>query len=75
LAGSAQQLLSQAIDLKDRIDDRGLRIGPGESDFDGCQRDAVDQYRLEIATPESRVPLASADLKRFDLEIPIGAGV
>jgi hypothetical protein len=73
---SAQQhLLSQTINLKYRIIDRGLGIRPGEADLDRSQRNAVNQYRFKIGTTKPCVPQAFSSLKRFNLKIPIVAGV
>src|SRR5579863_1655855 len=63
--------LVEIIDPGLGVRDRRARVVPRETDFQFVKRDAVDDDRLEIRTPDPGVPEAPSSLESLDLEAVI----
>src|ERR1700688_1479525 len=61
----------EIVDPGPRIGDRGVRIGPGETDFQLAKQTAVDDDRLEIRPADPGVPAAPSGLESLDLKAVI----
>src|ERR1700744_4105837 len=66
--------LAEMVDMAHRITDRRIGIGPGETQFEYGKGNAVDHNRLQIGTPDSRMPQVLSNLEGFDVKAIIKAG-
>src|ERR1700761_8874225 len=60
--------LFEIVDPGLGVRDRGIALGPGETDLEFGKRDAIDDDRLQIRPPDPGVPEASSRLERLDLK-------
>jgi hypothetical protein len=58
----------EIVDAGFGIRDRGVAMGPGETDLEFGKRDAIDDDRLLVRTPDPGVPEASSSLESLDLK-------
>src|SRR4051795_1100129 len=71
---AAAQRRVEAVDLTLGVCDRGLRAGPGETDFHRGKWDVVDDDRLEVRTLDPSVPQAPSCFEKFDPEAIVLVG-
>jgi hypothetical protein len=60
--------LVEIVDAGLRIRDRGIALGPGETDLELGKRDAIDDDRVLVRPPDPGVPEASSSLESLDLK-------
>jgi hypothetical protein len=58
--------LFDVVDLRLRIRDRGVGIGPCEADFKRRKQDTIDDDWLQIRAPDPGVPQTFSSLERFN---------
>ena len=60
--------LVEIVDAGLGIRDRGIALGPGETNFELRKRHAIDDDRLLVLTSDPGVPEASSSLESLDLK-------
>src|ERR1700744_615898 len=56
----------EAVDVMLGVGDRGVRIEPGEADFEGGKGITVDDQRAPIGAPDAGMPQSPTGLEGFD---------
>jgi hypothetical protein len=60
--------LVEIVDAGLGIRDRGIALGPGETNFELRKRHTIDDDRLLVLAPDPGVPEASSSLESLDLK-------